>query len=105
MAGHIGLGVAVEYAMEWGIEPIRQPVTALADTLRSSLSELPGVTVRDLGRERCGIVSFTVEGQDPVLTRDTLRRRRIDVSVTSLPSTRLDMEARGIQIHGLGFGP
>ncbi len=97
VAGHIALGVAAEYAMEWGIEPIRRRVTGLADTLRSSLSELPGVTVRDLGRDRCGIMSFTVEGLDPVLIRDTLRRRQVNVSVTSLSSTRLDMEARGIQ--------
>jgi cysteine desulfurase / selenocysteine lyase len=97
VAGHIALGVAVEYAMHWGMEAIRQRVTTLAEALRAALSDVPGVTVRDLGRERCGIVSFTVEGMEPARIRDTLRRRRFNVSVTSLSSTRLDMEARGIQ--------
>jgi len=97
VAGHIALGVAVEYAMHWGMEAIRRRVTTLAETLRTALSDVPGVTVRDLGRERCGIVSFTVEGMEPARIRDTLRRRRFNVSVTSLSSTRLDMEARGIQ--------
>jgi cysteine desulfurase / selenocysteine lyase len=97
VAGHIALGVAAEYAMHWGMEAIRRRVTTLAEALRTALSEVPGVMVRDLGRERCGIVSFTVEGMDPALIRDTLRRRQFNVSVTSLSSTRLDMEARGIQ--------
>ena len=32
-------------------------IHALAETLRARLSEIPGVTVRDIGAERCGIVS------------------------------------------------
>ncbi len=96
VAGHIGLGVAVEYALDLGIDAIRARVSHLADRLRELLSDLPGVTVRDLGREKCGIVTFTVEGQDPTMLRDKLRERQINVSVTSRSSTRLDMEARGL---------
>jgi cysteine desulfurase/selenocysteine lyase len=96
VAGHIGLGVAVEYALSLGIDAIRDRVTHLAGRLRASLSEIPGVVVRDLGRDKCGIVTFTVEGRDPTELRDSLRERRINVSVTSRSSTRLDMEARGL---------
>ena len=52
--------------------------------------------MRDLGRDKCGIVTFTVEGMDPALLRDRLRERHVNVSVTSRSSTRLDMEARGL---------
>jgi cysteine desulfurase/selenocysteine lyase len=97
VAGYIGLGAAIEYALDWGIEAIRERVTHLAHRLRAALAELPGVQVRDLGRDKCGIVTFTVEGQAPDAIRDKLRARRINVSVTRLSSTRLDMEARGIQ--------
>lgn len=97
VAGHLGLGAAVEYALDWGIEAIRRRVTALADRLRRDLASVPGAIVRDLGRDKCGIVTFTVEGRAPEAIRDALRARRINVSVTRLPSTRLDMEARGIQ--------
>ena len=96
VAGHIGLGVAVEYALGLGIDAIRARVSHLADRLRELLSDLPGVTVRDLGRQKCGIVTFTVEGRDPTALRDKLREHRINVSVTSRSSTRLDMEARGL---------
>src|SRR5262245_19881450 len=50
----------------------------------------------DLGAERCGIVSFTVAGHDADEIRQTLARQHINVSVSHLTSTRLDMEARGL---------
>jgi cysteine desulfurase / selenocysteine lyase len=96
VAGQIALGTAIDYALALGIDRIRERVTRLADTLRTSLAAVPGVVVRDLGRRKCGIVSFTVEGRSPVALRDALRARRINVSVTARSSTRLDMEARGL---------
>lgn len=96
VAGQIALGVAVDYALAWGIEPIQARVTALADHLRASLAQVPGVTVRDLGENRCAIVTFTVDGQEPETLRDRLRERRVNVSVTSRSSTRIDMEDRGL---------
>jgi cysteine desulfurase / selenocysteine lyase len=96
VAGHIGLGAAVDYALAMGIDRIRDRVTLLADKLRSSLAAVPGVVVRDLGKRKCGIVTFTVEGKDPTALRDALRARKMNVSVTARSSTRLDMEARGI---------
>jgi selenocysteine lyase/cysteine desulfurase len=96
VAGQIGLGVAVEYALDLGLEAIRARVTALAAQLRADLAKLPGVVVRDLGATRCGIVSFTVAGRTPAAIRDALRARRINVSVTSRESTLVDMEARGL---------
>jgi selenocysteine lyase/cysteine desulfurase len=96
VAGHIGLGIAVEYALSLGIDAIRERVTYLAGHLRTSLAEQPGVVVRDIGRDKCGIVTFTVEGRDPTELRNLLRERHINVSVTSRSSTRVDMEARGL---------
>jgi len=96
VAGKVGLGVAIDYALGWGLDAIQARVRALADALRLRLAALPGVTVRDLGRERCGIVSFTVEGQTPEAIRERLARDRINVTVSSPRGTRLDMEARGL---------
>jgi selenocysteine lyase/cysteine desulfurase len=97
IAGHIALGVAVDYALEWGIEAIRERVVYLADHLRSALATIPGVTACDLGRQKCGLVTFTVEGRDHTALRDALRAQQINVSISSRGSTRLDMEARGLQ--------
>jgi cysteine desulfurase / selenocysteine lyase len=96
VAGKIGLGVAIDYALAWGLEPIAQRVSALAARLRDGLVERPGVRVHDLGAERCGIVTFTVDGRRAEEVRDALAARRINVSVSTRNSTLLDMEARDL---------
>ncbi|HEX6290398.1 MAG TPA: aminotransferase class V-fold PLP-dependent enzyme [Herpetosiphonaceae bacterium] len=93
-AGKIGLGVAIDYALQWGLDAIYARVTLLAEQLRQRLSEIPGVTVHDLGVERCGIVTFSAAAHAPEALRQALLRQRINVSVTTAKSTRLDMDAR-----------
>jgi selenocysteine lyase/cysteine desulfurase len=93
-AGKIGLGVAIDYALSWGLDHIWRRLTALASALRTRLAMLPGVTVHDPGLVRCGIVSFTATGHDPAALQHALAQCRINVSVSHQSSTRLDMEAR-----------
>ena len=95
-AGKIGLGVAIDYALDWGIDSIWERVQLLAERLRSELSAIPGVTVRDLGEVRCGIVTFEVDGKSPADVRDALAGHAINVTASGPSSTRLDMEDRGI---------
>jgi selenocysteine lyase/cysteine desulfurase len=95
-AAKIGLGVAIDYALGWGLEHIWARVSALAHELRQRLETLPGVKVRDLGAVRCGIITFTVEGRTPEEIRQGLWLRHINVTTSSPFSTRLDMESRGL---------
>ncbi len=96
-AAKIGLGVAIDYALGWGIEEIWERVQPLAERLRGELSSIPGITVRDLGEVRCGIVTFEVKGQDSEAIKAALERQKINVTASRPPSTRLDMESRGIE--------
>jgi selenocysteine lyase/cysteine desulfurase len=96
IAGFLGLGVAVEYAQQIGLERIRARVVSLAERLRSRLAEVPGVVVRDLGRRKCGICTFTTGSVAAEVVRDRLRARRINVSVLTKASARLDLESRGL---------
>lgn len=95
-AGKIGLGVAIDYAVDLGLDAIRTRVYTLADHLRDRLRALPGVSVRDLGAERCGIVTFTMAGFEPAEIKQRLAAERINVTVSTPAGSRLDMEARGL---------
>lgn len=95
-ANRIGLGTAIDYALQWGLDAIQQRVVFLAETLRSRLADIPGVAVRDVGKERCGIVTFTVADRSCAEIRAALTANSINVWTSPMMSTRLDMEARGL---------
>jgi cysteine desulfurase / selenocysteine lyase len=95
-AGKIGLGVAIDYALQWGLDDIWLRVKGLAYLLRTRLSPLPGVIVRDRGTTQCGIVTFSVEDTTPAEIQQALSRQHINVSLTTRAATLLDMQARGL---------
>lgn len=96
VAARLGLGAAVRYLLELGPEEVYAAVAERAEYLRGALDDLPAVTVRDLGVEHSGIVSFTVAGTAPVEVRDRLLGKDITVTVSHRGSTLLDMSARGL---------
>jgi len=96
-AGKVGLGAAAEYALAWGLDAIQARVTGLARELRTNLANVPGVGVHDLGREPCAIVTFTVAGVPADDVRAALSAQAINVSTSTAPNNRLDMEPRGLR--------
>jgi selenocysteine lyase/cysteine desulfurase len=95
-AAKIGLGVAVDYALSWGIEAIEARVTALADHLRAQLVNIDGIQVHDQGSRRCGIVTFSVDGVPAELVRQILAARGVNVSVSLVDRTWLDLATRNL---------
>jgi len=95
-ANVIGLAEAVDHALHWGLDPIAERVQDLAAMLRAALDDLPGVATHDLGRHKSGIVTFTVEGQDPMAIMKRLAEQRISVTVGRKEIARLDLEHRGL---------
>ncbi|MGW1365024.1 aminotransferase class V-fold PLP-dependent enzyme [Streptomyces chartreusis] len=95
-AGKIGLGTAVDYALDLGLEAIEERVTHLATALRARLRMLPGVRVHDRGARQCGIVTFTVGGHDSQDIARVLQTRGINVSVSISDYARWDFEPRSL---------
>ena len=96
IAARITFGTAVDYALTWGLEAIWQRIQHLAEVLRARLRTLPGVTVHDLGRIRCGIATFSAASLEAEAIRDKLRQQGINVWITTPSATLLDSTARGL---------
>ncbi len=93
-AARLGLGVAVDYALELGLEAIEQRCRSLADLLRDELRALPAVTVHDLGPRPAAIVTFSVAGSEAEAIKAKLALAGINVSTSQASSTLLDATAR-----------
>jgi selenocysteine lyase/cysteine desulfurase len=94
VAGKIGLGVAVQYALDIGLGRIQERVTTLAEHFRRELARVPGVRLHDPGQQRCGIVTFTLGGVPVDVVQPRLAEQRINVTTSSRASTILDMDDR-----------
>lgn len=95
-AARIGLGVAVDHALGWGIDAIAERNSGLADGLRRRLTDIPGVTVHDRGQQLCAITTFTVDGVEAEQVRGRLRADGVNVSVSTPVSAQLDLPHRGL---------
>lgn len=98
VAAKLGLGAAVEYALAQGIEPMWLRIQHLADYLRQRLADIPGVTPRDLGAVKSGIVTFTHCNSSAAQVQQWLasQEKRINVTTSTFRSTLLDMQHRDL---------
>ena len=93
-AALLGMGAAVDYALDLGLDAIRERIDYLATRLRTELAEIDGVVVRDRGAVKSGIVTVTVPAPGaPAMVR-ALRERSINTSL-STPDYAPDEFARG----------
>jgi len=99
----LGTGQAARYALEVGLEEIRDRTRALAAELRRRLAELrrrlaelPGVRVLDRGPELCAIVTAHMEAWAPKELVLALRERGINTSAQTRLDAVLDYDAKGV---------
>ena len=97
IAARIGLGAAVDYAMSWGLAEIYSRIRFLADRLRVQLSSIDGVTLRDKGEEKCGIVTFTLDGIDAEKFQRLMRKKNINVGVSKRNCALTDLDEWGVE--------
>jgi len=97
VAGFVGLEAALELVEELDITAISDRIGQTARALRGALSDADGVRLHDRGPDLCGIVGFSVAGQAPATVKAALRAQGVNISVSEVKMTRLDLEPRGIE--------
>ena len=96
IAAEIGLGVAIGELLAIGVDAVAARIGALAEGLRAELAAVGGVSLHDGGRERSGIVTFSVAGVPALDVRAALMAAGVNVSVSTAAASRLDMAGRDL---------
>jgi cysteine desulfurase/selenocysteine lyase len=95
-AARLGLGVAIDYALDIGLPPIEERCRLLAGRLRTGLRGIAGAKVHDLGLSPNAIVSFTIGEVPAEKVVDRAAQVGITIGASHPSSTRLDAEARSL---------
>ncbi len=93
VAGWLGLGAAVDHALELGMAEIEATITRRAERLRGLLTDA-GFAVYDEGVVRSGIVTCATDAVASSELQQLLARHRINTTSTLADSSRWDVERR-----------
>lgn len=91
-----GFGAAFDYAESIGIDAIQHRVTELSTYCRSTLREHAAIELRDIGKQQCGIVSFTACDSDPADIIQKMAAAGIVIGSSPVATTRIDAERRNL---------
>jgi cysteine desulfurase / selenocysteine lyase len=96
IASYVGLASAARQALELGPEATGIQVRMLADDFRNDLRTIDRVTVQDTAPNRCGIVTFTVDGITPAEVVAAAAKNEASISASSATWATLDMTAKSL---------
>tara|TARA_Y100000590_G_scaffold332892_3_gene378570 strand:+ start:14625 stop:15827 length:1203 start_codon:yes stop_codon:yes gene_type:complete len=92
----LGMGRAAEYAIDLGIEAIRDRAWALAAMVRDRLSEIDKLQVLDRGIEQCAIATVSVDGHNSSDLVASLAEAGINTSLSTREYAVLDFDDKGV---------
>lgn len=92
VAARLGLGEAVQYALNKGLPVITTEIESLSASLRKKLEQMPRdvVQIHHPATSTCGIVTFQCLNVDPYLVKDAMWTKGFALSVVPATSTPLD---------------
>lgn len=93
----IGTKVAIEYCLSVGVKKIQQQVQWLSGMMREGLADIPNVRVLEQGLELGALVTFYIDGGDPVQIVQALAARKINVVPSYRAFAVLDFDDKGVQ--------
>lgn len=96
IAGRLGMGAAVDYALDLGLENIWEQVQQQGELMRTKLLAIDGVQIHDAGQVRGGIVTFSREGVPSEKLVQALSEQKVNTSLSNIYRTHLDPELEGL---------
>lgn len=96
VALRLGLGKAMEQALENGIANIQSELGRKSTRLRHALASVAGVRVMDLGNHKSASVTFTVDGLTCASVKQNLAGQNIAIGMNGREYTPFDLDIRGI---------
>ena len=93
----LATGAAASYALDIGLEPIRQRVRSLTSGLREQLSSLAGVRVLEKSERPAGILTLAFDHPDPFEIVDALRAQGINTSAQAREYAVIDYDQLGVR--------
>lgn len=95
-AARLGLGVAIDYALEIGLDRIEKRCRLLGDRMRARLADIPGISIHDLGPDPAAIIGFTLPDIAAADAVARLSAQGFNLSVSAPTSTPIDAWRRGL---------
>jgi selenocysteine lyase/cysteine desulfurase len=92
----LGARAAIEYALRIGMARIEERVLGLADHIRSRLNTIDGVTICDRGQRLGGLITFHLDGSDPIQIKRELSGRRINTDTSLRAYAVIDFDEKGV---------
>ena len=96
-AALLGMGAAIDYALDCGIEALSVRIAELAQYARDGLAMIPGVQVHDRGLVRSGIVTLTKAGIPAEALAAHVKGSGVNVSLSTPDYARRDFDAHGLE--------
>ena len=89
--GFVGLEASINYMLQFGLNNIHSKIMKLSNQMREELSKISGITL--FGPEdqskRTGIVSFSIDGQEPQKIVELLEKKKIVIAVREIVDKRI----------------
>lgn len=92
----MGGNIAVQYALDIGLDNIQNRVFDLADFTRAQLNNIDGVQILDQGHQLAGIVTFHLEGAEAMDIKLALREQGVNVSAATRVGAVIDFDKKGV---------
>jgi len=92
----LGSKVAVDYALDVGLDFAESRINQLAVLTRQLLSELPGVRVLDEGTHLCGIVTAQAKHWESTILMEKLQAANINCRLSPRVAAQIDFSRKGV---------